>query len=76
MQSEFFIFRLKTSLNNYEFHLVLCDSPDDLARSTLFGFLFPLVCVGMARLVLRKPIEKFMQLFQDSIDEEQVGFIL
>lgn len=66
------VFRLKTSLNHYELSLVLCESPDEIARSVVYGVLLPYVAYHTARAVFRRPLARLARLFDESVLEEQV----
>lgn len=66
-------FRLKTSLSNYEFHLVLCDNQEDMARSTIFGVLLPLAAINVLKWTFRRQFERFMALFDDKLEDEQIN---
>uniref|UniRef100_A0A914CR02 J domain-containing protein n=1 Tax=Acrobeloides nanus TaxID=290746 RepID=A0A914CR02_9BILA len=68
-------FRLKTGLNHYEFQLILCDNKEDIARSTLYGAILPFVAFRLVKWVFRKQVARFMRIFEDRTEEEQVDEI-
>ncbi|CAD5211889.1 unnamed protein product [Bursaphelenchus okinawaensis] len=64
--------RLKTSLNHYELNIVLCESPDEMARSVIYGVALPYITFQTVRIVFRKTFNRFGRLFDDSAVEDQV----
>ncbi|KAI1718438.1 dnaJ domain-containing protein [Ditylenchus destructor] len=66
-------FRLKTSNHHYDLKVVLCDNKDDIARSTVYGVLLPMAVISFAKIVFRRPLEKFMRVFEDRTEDDQVN---
>jgi DnaJ family protein C protein 11 len=66
---------LKTSLNHYELHVILCDSQDEIARSVVFGLALPYIAFQTAKIIFRRPLERLASLFDDSKLDDQVDEI-
>ncbi|CAI4233387.1 unnamed protein product [Auanema sp. JU1783] len=65
-------FKLKTGQNTFEWQLVLCDDRDSVARSALYGILFPLATVSLFKVVFRSWVDKVTSWFDDSSNEKEV----
>ncbi|KAL3994706.1 hypothetical protein ACH3XW_22800 [Acanthocheilonema viteae] len=68
-------FRLKTGASVYDYQFLLCDSEEDLARSTLYGVIAPIAAFYLLKGVFRHVYERFMSLFEDHSEERQVDAI-
>ncbi|KAI6218167.1 J domain-containing protein [Aphelenchoides fujianensis] len=64
--------RLNTGLSHYELHLVLCDAPEELARSVVYGVVFPYVAFQTAKLLFRGPFSRIAHYFDDTSLDDQV----
>jgi len=67
--------RLKTSLNHYELHLILCDSQDEIAQSLIFGVAAPYIVFQTAKLLFRGPLARLSKMFDDSALDDQIDEI-
>ncbi|CAG9530647.1 unnamed protein product [Cercopithifilaria johnstoni] len=68
-------FRLKTGASVYDYQFLLCDSEEDLARSTLYGVIIPIAAFYLLKGVFRHTYERFMSLFEDRSEERQVDVV-
>ncbi|KAI6218225.1 DnaJ domain protein [Aphelenchoides fujianensis] len=64
--------RLNTGLSHYELHLVLCDAPEELARSVVYGVVFPYVAFQTAKLLFRGPFSRIAHYLDDTSLDDQV----
>lgn len=62
-------------MNHYELHVILCDSQDEIAQSVIFGAVLPYIAFQTAKVLLRRPLSRFVSLFDDSKVDEQVDEI-
>lgn len=67
-----FHLRLKTGASVYDYQFLLCDSEEDLARSTLYGVIMPIAAFYLLKGVFRHAYERLMSLFEDHSEERQV----
>lgn len=66
---------MKTSLNHYELHVILCDNQDDISRSVVYGFILPYIAFQTAKIIFRRPLQRLASLFDDSKLDDQVDEI-
>ncbi|KAI6197244.1 hypothetical protein M3Y94_01201600 [Aphelenchoides besseyi] len=64
--------RLNTGLSHYELHVVLCDAPEEIGRSIVFGVVFPYVVFQTAKVLFRGPFNRLARVFDDTTQDDQV----
>ncbi|MCP9261781.1 DNaJ domain (Prokaryotic heat shock protein) [Dirofilaria immitis] len=66
---------LKTGASVYDYQFLLCDSEEDLARSTLYGVIMPIAAFYLLKGIFRHTYERFMSLFEDHSEERQIDAV-
>ncbi|VDK66845.1 unnamed protein product [Onchocerca ochengi] len=68
-------FRLKTGASVYDYQFLLCDSEEDVARSTLYGIIIPIATFYLLKGIFRHTYERLISLFEDHSEERQVDAV-
>ncbi|KAK5979421.1 DnaJ subfamily C member 11, partial [Trichostrongylus colubriformis] len=69
-------FKLKTGQSSFEWHVVLCDDREALARSTIYGVVVPVVLFHLAtKVVFRRWYDRFTSLFDDHSHDREVDTV-
>ncbi|XGW08081.1 hypothetical protein V3C99_010865 [Haemonchus contortus] len=69
-------FKLKTGQSSFDWHIVLCDDREVLARSTIYGVVVPVVLFHLAtKVVFRRWYDRFTSLFDDHSQDREVDTV-
>lgn len=64
------VFKIRTSLNTYNFRFLLCEYQEDIIRTMLWCFIIPGITISASRYIFKRYITRIMRPFVEKNTEE------
>ncbi|CAJ0958590.1 unnamed protein product, partial [Mesorhabditis belari] len=65
-------FKVKTGHSIFEWHVAICDDKEEIARSTLYGVILPVVTFQLCKVIFRPIWERIVSVFDDHTQDREI----